>query len=88
LDFHIDIIKHGWLASDDPSYDVAAWDLCTRGDVRLIIGGQVIAAGDGEGEYGISEAALGLLRTLESDTPDQSDKPFAGRLIPMGAARS
>jgi hypothetical protein len=82
--FHIEIVKQGWITSDDPGYDAAARDLCSHGDIRLIIGGQTVAAGDGQGQYGISEAALGLLRTLESDTLDQSDKPFADRLIPHG----
>ncbi len=83
-EFHIEIVKQGWITSDDPGYDAAARDLCTHGDIRLVIGGQTVAAGDGEGQYGISEAALGLLRTLESDTPDQSEQPFADRLIPHG----
>jgi hypothetical protein len=83
-DFHIEIVKQGWIASDDPDYDVAARDLCTHGDIRLTIGGEIIAVGDGEGQYGISEAALGLLRTLESDRPDASGQPFADRLVPHG----
>lgn len=69
---------------DDADYDVAARDLCTHGDVRLTIGGHTIAPGNGEGEYGISEAALGLLRTLKSDRPEQTGQPFADRLIPHG----
>jgi hypothetical protein len=32
-----------------------------------VIGGQTIAPGDGRDEYGISEAALGLLRTITSN---------------------
>ncbi len=82
--FHIEIVEQGWITSDDPGYDAATRDLCTHGDIRLVIGGQMVAAGDGQGQYGISEAALGLLRTLESDTPDQSEQPFADRLIPHG----
>ncbi len=69
---------------DNADYDVAARDLCTHGDVRLTIGGHTIAPGDGHGEYGISEAALGLLRTLKSGSPDQTGRPFADRLIPHG----
>jgi hypothetical protein len=57
-------------ALEAPSeYDAAAVDLCSHGDVRLVIGGVTIAPGDGDGEYGISAAALGLLRTTESDWP-------------------
>jgi hypothetical protein len=47
-----------------------------------VIGGRAIALGNGDGEYGISESALALLRTLESDhSPTQ---PLAERLIPHG----
>ncbi len=83
-EFHIEIVKQGWIASDDPDYDVATHDLCTHGDIRLTVGGRVIAVGDGDGQYGISEAALGLLRTLESDRRDTSGEPFPDRLIPHG----
>jgi hypothetical protein len=41
-------------------------DLCSHGGIRLTIGGQVIALGEDDDEYGISESALALLRTLES----------------------
>jgi len=70
--FHIEIVKQGWITTDC----AAAWDPCTHGDIRLTIDGQTVAAGDGQGEYGISEAALGLLRTLDSDTPEQSNSQF------------
>jgi hypothetical protein len=83
-DFHIEIVKQGWITSDDLDYDAATLDLCTHGDLRLTIGGQTIASGDGHDQYGISEAALGLLRTLESDTSEAPDQPFADRLIPHG----
>ena len=83
-DFHIEIVKQGWIASDDPDFDVATHDLCTHGDIRLTIGGQVIAVGDGDGQYGISEAALGLLRTLESDRRDTSGQQPPDRLVPHG----
>jgi hypothetical protein len=82
--FHIEIVEQGWIAPRSADYDPVARDLCSHGDIRLTIGGEIIAAGDGEGEYGISEAALGLLRTLESDTPDDQGEPFADRLIPHG----
>lgn len=83
LAFHIEIVRQGWLRPDDPDYDPPAQDLCTHGDIRLTIGEQLIAAGDGRMQYGISQAALGLLRTLEADTPD-SDLPNGERLIPCG----
>lgn len=87
--FAIEITKQGWLEpGPHPDYDPATVDLCSHGDVRLTIGGQVIASGDGRGEYGISEGALALLRTLESnhsaDAPWGSDQRLAERLIPHG----
>jgi hypothetical protein len=83
-DFQIEIVKQGWIESDDRDYDAVSWDLCTHGDIRLAIGGKIIASGDGQGEYGISEAALGLLRTLRSDRSETEDEAFADRLIPHG----
>jgi len=64
-DFHIEIVTQEWLAPNRPGAEDN--DLCTHGDIRLVIGGQTIAPGDGRGEYGISEAALGLLRTITSN---------------------
>ena len=43
----------------------------------------MIAPGDGEGDYGISEGALALLRTLESDY-SPSEGGFPERLLPHG----
>lgn len=67
--FEIRITQQGWLAENDPDldYDPALVDLCSHGGIRLTIGGQVIALGEDDYEYGISESALALLRTLESD---------------------
>ena len=42
-DFHIEIVTQGWITPSDPT--AATWDLCTHGDVRLTIGGEVIAPG-------------------------------------------
>jgi hypothetical protein len=67
-DFEIEITKQGWI-TDEP-YSVEA-DLCSHGDIRLVIGGRVISPGDGSGEYTISTSALALLRTLESDHSHQ-----------------
>ena len=63
MSFELEITEQGWL--DVP--DAARSDLCSHGDLRLVIGGRVIAAGDGSGDYAISTSALALLRTLESD---------------------
>jgi hypothetical protein len=82
--FLIEIVRQGWLEPGDASeYDAAAMDLCSHGDVRVVIGGVTIAPGDGDGEYGISEAALGLLRTMESDWPARPEG-WTGPLIPHG----
>ena len=63
MSFEIEITSQGWLDVPDAEHE----DLCSHGDVRLVIGGRVIAAGDGSGDYTISTSALALLRTLESD---------------------
>jgi hypothetical protein len=79
--FEIQITAQGWFGTE-PELDWAHRDLCSHGDVRLTIGGQQIAAGDGAGEYGISEGALALLRTLYAN--HSSENPVAQRLIPHG----
>jgi hypothetical protein len=82
--FLIEIVKQGWLEPSQPAkYDAAAVDLCSHGDVRVVIGGVTIAPGDGTGEYGISEAALGLLRTTQFDWPPLPEG-WTGPLIPHG----
>ena len=77
--FHIEITEQGWLGTPSDDYDPTVADLCSHGDIRLIIGGEVVAVGDGGDGYGISEAALGLLRTMAPTTrehrmiPTQTD---------------
>jgi hypothetical protein len=61
--FELEIVSQGWLDVPNAEHD----DLCSHGDLRLVIGGTVVAAGDGSGDYTISTSALALLRTLESD---------------------
>ena len=75
------ITRQGWLGENDPDldYDPAPVDLCSHGGIRLTIGGKVIALGEDDDEYGISESALALLRTLESD--HSPDRRVAERLI-------
>ena len=63
-DFEIEIIGQRWI-TDGP--ESVRNDLCSHGDVRLVIGGRVIAPGDGRSDYTISSSALALLRTLELD---------------------
>ncbi len=70
--FEIEILKQGWLGSTQTEYD-----LCSHGRIRLVIGGQVISSG--EEEYGISESALALLRTLNSN--HSKAHPVAERLV-------
>ena len=70
--FAIEITRQGWITSEADSVDR---DLCSHGDIRLVIGGRVIAPGDGEGDYTISTSALALLRTLESDHSPSSRLP-------------
>jgi hypothetical protein len=70
--FEIEILEQGWLGSKQTEYD-----LCSHGKIRLVIGGQVISSG--EENYGISESALALLRTLKSNHDEAN--PVAERLI-------
>lgn len=74
--FAIEITKQGWIK--EGTYSVEH-DLCSHGDVRLVIGGRFIDDGDGEGDYTISTSALALLRTLESD--HSPDRPVADKLV-------
>ena len=73
--FSIQILRQGWLQGVP-----AEKDLCSHGRIRLEIGGQPITSGDEE--FGISESALALLRTLLSD--HTAAHPMAERLIPHG----
>lgn len=80
--FEILITRQGWLGEDDPNldYDPARIDLCSHGGgVRLTIDSRVISTGEHDDEYGISESALALLRTLESDHSPR--RPVAERLV-------
>lgn len=62
MNFSIQILRQAWLGDD------ATHDLCSHGELDLKIDGRHISCDDQLGEdwsYGISEAALGLLRTLK-----------------------
>ncbi len=80
MDFAIRIVRQGWLFND------SGRDLCSHGEIDLRIGGQQISAdgqiGESQGSYGMSEAALGLLRTLRY-RHSALDR-VADRLIPHG----
>jgi hypothetical protein len=62
--FEIEITSQGWI-TDEASSELD--DLCSHGNLRLVIGGCVVAPGDGDDNYTLSTSALMLLRTLESD---------------------
>jgi hypothetical protein len=68
----ITLIQQHWLEGSSPEQDV-----CSHGKIKLLIGGESIASGDEE--YGVSESALALLRTLNQNHSIQ--EPVAERLI-------
>jgi hypothetical protein len=70
--FSIQILEQGWLKECDPEMD-----LCSHGRISLIIGDTRIAD-EGE-ELGISESALAMLRTIDSN--HSADKPVAQQMI-------
>ena len=76
-DFEIEITSQGWIDEANAEHD-----LCSHGDICLLIGGHIVAPGTGDGEYGISEGALALLRTLESDHSPK--RRVAELLVPHG----
>ena len=80
-DARIEILEQGWL-DPAPDFDPVRQDLCSHGEIRLVIGGVRVADAPGERDYGISEAALALLRTLESD--HGPSVRVADRLVPHG----
>ncbi|MBN1917466.1 MAG: hypothetical protein JW889_06115 [Verrucomicrobia bacterium] len=70
--FSIEILDQHWQSGCAPEHDY-----CSHGRIRLRIGGVWIE--EGVEEWGISESALALLRTLESD--HSSECRVADRLI-------
>lgn len=59
--FELRIRNHHWLGeSHEQSHDG-----CSHGGIRAVIGGRVVTSKDAE--YGISQSALSLLRTLEQN---------------------
>jgi len=79
IDFEIAITRQGWI---DGGPDSERADLCSHGDIRLVIGGRVVARGTGSREYTISTSALALLRTLESD--HESGEPIQQLILHCG----
>ena len=70
--FQITILEQSWLPGA-----TAEEDLCSHGRIGLRIGGQQITSG--KEDFGISESALALLRTLQRD--HSAAEPVAQMLI-------
>lgn len=64
--FNIKIKSQHWL---DQKY--ANQDLCSHGNIELNIDGTIITSPDIDEEWGISESALALLRTVRYDHPSK-----------------
>ncbi|MCM2982475.1 hypothetical protein M3599_16235 [Niallia circulans] len=60
--FKINIKKQYWLGSTDSEED-----LCSHGEIYLKVNDTVITQSGIDEEWGISESALALLRTLDND---------------------
>ena len=70
--FVLKIIEQNWLGNEPEQFD-----LCSHGHLLLEIAGQTIL--DGRVEFGLSESALALLRTLDHDHDTSS--PVAEKII-------
>jgi hypothetical protein len=65
-DFKLEIVSQGWLNGDQTGrYEDGSTDGCSHGSIYCEIGGVKITSD--EPEYGTSQSALHLLRTLEED---------------------
>ncbi|WP_367456796.1 hypothetical protein [Terribacillus saccharophilus] len=58
--FNFNLKTQYWLSSEEE-------DLCSHGEIYLKVNGTVITEADIGEEWGISESALALLRTLDAD---------------------
>ncbi len=70
--FKISIVEQGWIEEGS-----SANDLCSHGKISLKVGGVALANEDDW--FGISESALAMLRTLESN--HTSENPVADRMV-------
>ena len=59
--FQLDIVSQGWIMEGEDQ----ALDMCSHGSIRAVIDGTVVSST--EAEYGISQSALVLLRTIDQD---------------------
>ncbi|WP_170295584.1 hypothetical protein [Chengkuizengella sediminis] len=69
--FHISIVNQHWI--EDKNEEV---DLCSHGQINLRVNNTIITAPDLDEEWGISESALSLLRSLRQDinsSPETSE---------------
>ena len=74
----IKILSQGWLGPPDNW----PWDLCSHGALRATIGGVVVTRESPD--YGISQSALALLRTLSRDHTPQQPVISSGYLLGHG----
>jgi hypothetical protein len=84
--FEIEILEQGWKCVERGGE--SPYDVCSHGDIRLVIGGRTILPDESKsGSYAVDRAsghtinttALALLRTLEADHSRR--RPVADRLI-------
>jgi hypothetical protein len=59
--FEIKIENQRWLFNDDKE------DLCSHGEIHLNVNGNIITQSGIDEEWGISESALSLLKTIDKD---------------------
>lgn len=69
--FALSIESQFWLGEEEQ-------DLCSHGEIRLVVNGKVITEAGHEEEWGISESALALLRSLEGEEAGDSEKILHG----------
>lgn len=70
--FQLEILSQRWMEGCRPEED-----LCSHGKILLVVNETVITAG--QEDYGISESALALLRTLAMDHTGK--EPVADRMV-------
>jgi hypothetical protein len=56
--FRLEVVSQGWLATGE-------YDTCSHGSIRAVIDGTVVTTT--AADYGISQSALALLRTIDQD---------------------
>ncbi|MBN1564310.1 MAG: hypothetical protein JXA10_10760 [Anaerolineae bacterium] len=78
--FQIEILSQGWLGENSEvtqeNNEDTVFDLCSHGLIRLVIDGQIILPTEENDSYGISESALAMLRSLDSNHYSDSRAEF------------